>query len=202
MTKEELQSSLEDLKKGLECAITEKNKTEISTRIKGVEHKIKAFDTLKTEIEEIKAANVTRDERDKKNQDAIDKLTAKGINIDRVTEKKSFGEMLMDGITENNDDFQKFLRKERKSFSFQMKAVADMGFAGNFGTASQSVSNVRPGIILNPDRKLHVRELVPQGTMDGSTFYYVKENGAGEGSIATVAENATKPQIDLDLIEA
>jgi HK97 family phage major capsid protein len=30
----------------------------------------------------------------------------------------------------------------------------------------------------------------------------MKENGAGEGAIATVAETATKPQFDLDLIEA
>src|SRR5687768_13923232 len=123
MTKEELQSSLDDLKKGLETAVTEKAKVEITSQIKAVEDKVKAFDTLKTEIEDIKSANVKRDEADKKNQDALDKLIAerKNINIDRVTENKSFGEMLMEGITEQKDNWEKFIRKETKSFSMELK---------------------------------------------------------------------------------
>jgi HK97 family phage major capsid protein len=49
---------------------------------------------------------------------------------------------------------------------------------------------------------LHIRDLLTGGSMGtASTFNYVKEV-AGEGSIATVAEGASKAQIDLDLVEA
>jgi HK97 family phage major capsid protein len=77
-----------------------------------------------------------------------------------------------------------------------------MAFSTNFGTASQSVSMVRPGIIPGTSRKTHLRQLFPQGTMTGSTFYYVKENGTGEGTIGPIAEGSSKAQVDFDLIEA
>lgn len=190
---------------------------QLEKNIKGIKEKAEKVPTLETDLktaqDELKKAvedlKTTKEEA-KVTKDALDKvieaqdkllLQSKELQAQKA-EGKTFGERLAEGLEEYKDDFQKFLRKEKKSFSFQMKAVADMGFAGNFGTAARSVSSIRPGIIANPDRRLHVRDLVPQGTMDGSTFFYVKENGAGEGSIATVAENATKPQIDLDLAEA
>jgi HK97 family phage major capsid protein len=164
----------------------------------------KASEDLKKDVTELKTWQVKKDEADKKNQEALDEILSKKNlpGVGGVIEQKSFGEMLMEGITEQKDNWEKFIRKERKSFSLELKAVADMGFAGNFGSAATSVAQVRPGIIANPDRKVHVRSLVPVGTMDGSTFYYMKENGEGEGAITTVAENATKSQIDLDLAEA
>lgn len=203
MDKKELQDQLEQLKTALEASITEKAKNEITAQIKSVEDKLKAFDGVPEDLKTIKEWQVKKDEADKKNQEALDKLLLKSKDIQLGGEKlKSFGEHLAEGLKENEDRYQKFMRKEIKSFDFQFKAVADMGFSTHFGTASQSVSMFRPGIIANPDRKVHIRDLVPHGQMTGSTFYYMKENGNGEGSIATVAEGATKPQIDLDLIEA
>lgn len=205
MDEVQLKAQLDKLKSELEKAFSEQMKASIKKDMAEIEKQLEETKAIATDIKEIKQWQVTKDEADKKNQDALDDLLKKQndqILQSQSKQVKSFGELLTEGFTENQDGYQKFVRKETKSFSFQLKTVADMGFAGNFGTASQSVSNVRGGIIENPKRRVHVRDLVPQGTMDGSTFYYVKENGDGEGSIAPTAENATKPQIDLDLIEA
>jgi HK97 family phage major capsid protein len=171
---------------------------------KNVKSILDKSEALETEVKELKAAAVKKDEADKKTTEALNQLIAerKGLPGVGQVEGKSFAERLKEGLDENGDGLAKFVKGETKSFSFEMKAVADMGFSGHFASASQSVGNVRPGIIANPDRALHVRSLVPQGTMDGSAFHYVKENGVGEGAPATAAENATKAQLDFDLVEA
>jgi HK97 family phage major capsid protein len=106
-------------------------------------------------------------------------------------------------IESNIDNFQKLSKKEIKGFDFRFsqKAVADMGLGTNFPSAAGSVAFVRPGIITNAARPRHLRDLIPQGGMTGSNFIYLSENGAGEGGVTTVAENAMKPQVDFDLQE-
>jgi HK97 family phage major capsid protein len=86
-----------------------------------------------------------------------------------------------------------------------MKAVGDMTVGVNYTGGTTQLTSVRPGIIQAPPRKLHVRDIpaLPKGSIGtGTVFNYLKENGAGEGAIAPTAESGTKPQIDMDLIEA
>ncbi len=126
----------------------------------------------------------------------------KAIN-DKPNQKapESFNEVLQKALVEKTDDIAKLHRKEKKSVSLELKAVGDMTFANNFSTADVSTAFLNPTIIQLPKRKLHIRDLLTAGSMGtGSTFNYVKEV-AGEGSIATAAEGATKAQIDLDLAE-
>lgn len=196
----------------------------VDIQLKGIEDGIKAFNTkadsfakkqgeietlvteVSTSVKELSTWKVGKDEADKKNQEALDAIIIKQTELkhfgNQFQPQKSFNDLLKEGLKENEDNLQKFIRKERKSFDFQLKAVGDMTFTGNFGTASQSTAMFRPGIMENPNRKVHIRDLVPQGTMTGSTFYYMKENGAGEGGITTIGEGAMKPQLDIDLIEA
>src|SRR5699024_9399893 len=69
------------------------------------------------------------------------------------------------------------------------------------GTAYGDI--VQNGIITNPNRRVHIRELVGTGTIGAGTQYvYMREDGDGEGAIKPVAEGDTKPQIDVDLKEA
>lgn len=204
----ELKEQLEQLKTQLETTLsqsfTEKMKEGIKKDIAEVDLKIKAIDDKATNANTETTKGITEiNDKLAKVIKAQDDMLAKGNEKKTTGQIKSFGELLSESMEENADAIAKFARKETKSVQFQLKDVGDMGFATNFGTASQSVANVRPGIITNPNRRVHIRDIVPQGTMDGSTFYYVKENGAGEGSITTWAENSgAKPQIDLDLIEA
>ncbi len=148
-----------------------------------------------------------KDEADK-NQKALDKLLGQQNEMKMASHNATatfedyFRDQLKVGIAENEAAFKAFQSNPKKGFSFQMKTVGDMVFSTNFGTASQSTAQVRPGIIPGTSRKVHLRQLFPQGTMSGSTFYYVKENGSGEGTIGPVLETSTKAQVDFDLIEA
>lgn len=120
-------------------------------------------------------------------------------------EQKTFNQYLAEAVSEATDEIKKFERKEIKSFSVEMKAVGDMTVSANYTGGSNLLTYNKPGIIANPARKLHIRDIpeLPKGTIgQGTVFNYLKENGAGEGAIAPVLETGTKPQIDIDLIEA
>lgn len=202
MDEKQLQSQLEGLKADLQKAFSVEMKASIQKDIAEVEAKLEKArqadtDTINKSIADVndKLAKVitAQDDMLARQKDAM--LNAQNKEV------KSFNQLLGEAMEEASDDFAKFNRKEKKSVTIQLKAVGDMGFAANFGTASQSVSTLRPGIIESQKRKVHIRDLVPQGTMDGSTYYYIAENGVGEGNPATVAENGWKEQMDLDLIE-
>lgn len=157
--------------------------------------------------DEVKGLNdwkVKKDEADQKNQEALDKLILdnqkKGVVVG--TEQKHFKTLLAESIQENKDSIAKFAKKETREASFQMKAVGDMTLisATTFPTADVSVTDLRPGIIERPRRRLHIRQLLSGGSMSGSHYAYVKEI-TGEGAIAPTAEGALKPRLDLRLQE-
>lgn len=180
---------------------------EKSEKIDSIEKTVNGLADKKSVEDLTGTVTVTKDELDKTVK-AVDKLLGRQNEI-QIASKESgmsfdqyFSDQLAIGFKENADALAKFTRKETKSFNFQMKTVGDMAFSTNFGTASQSVAMVRPGIIEGTSRKVHLRQLFPQGSMSGSTFYYVKESGTGEGTIGTVAEGSAKAQVDFDLAEA
>lgn len=115
---------------------------------------------------------------------------------------KSFGDIFSESMQENVDNLKKLEKKEIKSFDFQLKLAGDMTFATSFGTANASVADFRPGIISNPNRKVHLRDLLPAGPMTGSVLHYLRETGNGEGDVNMHSEGADKDQLDFDLVEA
>lgn len=119
-----------------------------------------------------------------------------------VVEKKSFSEAVREALEENQEKLEKFNRKEIKSFDIELKAVGDMSTANVTG-GSRYGQVFAPNIIQNPNRKVHIDELLPGGNIGpGNTFTFMRENGVGEGNPAPTAEGATKPQFDYDLVEA
>lgn len=135
------------------------------------------------------------------NQKALDSLLARNKDI-RIgaPEKGGIEGAIQKALQDNERDIQRFIRKETTGdLNFQVKAVGDMSLS-NVTDAAVSVRTQRPGIITNPQRKQHLGELLPRTSITGD-LVYLKDNGPGEGSIAQVAENTTKPQIDFDLIE-
>lgn len=208
----------------------------IETQVKGLPEKVKGLETTVGEIkksteeiattktavdgitktvDDIKAANVTRDERDKKNQDAIDQLLTdvKGIrkNGDSSQRGKTIAEAMLDSLNEGdnfkNIEMLALNHKDRKKlFTVELKGVSNKAVGdittGNVTGGSRYGQVMAPGIIENPKRKVHVRQLVPIGNAGpGNTFTFMAENGTGEGAIAPTAETGDKPQFDLDLIE-
>ena len=168
---------------------TEKNTNEVQ-EIKG---EIKTVSVQVTEVKEYA----------EKLQNHVDSLEMK-LNGSAVqnAEKKSFNDVLADAINENEDNYQKFLRKEKKSFAIELKAVGDMSTANVTGGSRYGQifdANIRQ----NPNRKVHMSQVLRGGSIGaGNTYTFMRENGNGEGAIAPAAEGALKSQFDLDLVEA
>lgn len=145
-----------------------------------------------------------KEAKDAKNQEALDKLLmdSKHEKVNTGKQKKHFNELLAESIADQADNLAKLDRKELSSMTFQLKAVGDMTLVSPdiFPTADVSISTLRPGIIEIPRRRLHVRQLLQGGSMDGNQYVYVKEV-AGDGDLAPTAEAAQKPQLDLRLQE-
>lgn len=166
------------------------------------------------ELAEIKGLadwKITKDEADKKNQDALDELVkdVKDIKAGRimapqqgVSLKAAIEAALNEGDNYKNLEMLAMNHKDRnKRFTMELKLVGDMG-TGNVTGGSRYGAQFAPNIIENPKRKLHIRSLVPVGSAGpGNTFTFMRENGVGEGAIAPTAETGTKPQFDLDLVE-
>lgn len=81
----------------------------------------------------------------------------------------------------------------------EIKAAADMG-TGNITGLMAANTTVIPGINMLPNTKQHIRPLLPVGTMDKGSITFLRETG-GNGVPTTVAENATKPQVDREAEE-
>ncbi|CAL1518198.1 phage major capsid protein [Chitinophaga sp. MM2321] len=199
---EELKPVAEEVKGAKKAAEDAKKASDTAT-----EEAKKASDkagTIEEKVNTITIWQKSKDDADKKNQEALDELIAakdkKGVVVG--TEQKSFRSLLAESIEENKDAIERFATKSAREVSFQMKAVGDMTLvsATTFPTADVSITDLRPGIIEQPRRRLHIRQLLTGGSMSGSHYAYVKEI-AGEGAIAPTAEGAAKPRLDLRLQE-
>ncbi len=158
---------------------------------------------LGTNIKSLLEWQVKKDAADKANQEVIDKHLAKSkqLRLDNGEQRQeSVSDLIADAFQKNEKDIQAFATKQKTGdFSFQTKAVGDMG-TGNITGGTVSQSTVLPGIIENANRRNHISPLLARTPITGN-LVYLKENGPGEGSIAAVAENATKNQIDFDMAE-
>lgn len=227
---EQLKAALAELQKNLELATDAKAKAAIESEIKRITalitdstKEIPALQTeLKTtkeslvkaegEIVELKEAIVKKDEADKANQEAIDGLlsdvkalkTSKPRKEDAPTLSEAIATAFNEGDNYKNIEMMATNHKDReKKFSMELKLVGDVSVSANYTGGSRGLQALAPGIVQTPPRKVHIRQLVPNGTIGaGTEFVFMKENGAGEGAIAPTAETATKPQIDIDLVEA
>lgn len=201
----ETKAVLEELTKNVKSSEekAEKLGKDLEASQKEVKEAKETLESTQKEVKELKEAAVTRDENDKKNQEALNKLIAERKSHGAYpAEVKTFGTILKKAFDEHEDAIKKFERKENKSLIIEVKDVADMT-TGNVTGGSRYGQLIRPGIIENPKRRIHVRDLLPVGNIGpGTAFTYMRENGDGEGAIAATLETSTKPQIDLDLIEA
>jgi HK97 family phage major capsid protein len=211
-TEKDLQDKLEALKVKLEDSLTKKAKDEITLQIKAVSDQIaelkaalekpdeataKKFTDLEALLKEVKDAAAA-------NQPVIDAFVANKQKGDNDNQPKSFGLRLNEAMTEKTDDIEKFIRKEKghERLIIDLKTVGDMTI-GNVTGGTRYGQQMRPGIIMDPPRRVHVRSLLTVASAGpGNTYTFMRENGAGEGSIAPTAETATKPQFDQDLVEA
>ena len=184
--------------------LIEKGLAEVKAKVtEATEKSTNEVQEIKGEIKTVSVQVTEVKEYAEKLQNHVDSLEMK-LNGSAVqnAEKKSFNDVLADAINENEDNYQKFPRKEKKSFAIELKAVGDMSTANVTGSSVYG-QLFDPNIRQNPNRKVHMSQVLRGGSIGaGNTYTFMRENGNGEGAIAPVAEGALKSQFDLDLVEA
>jgi HK97 family phage major capsid protein len=178
---EEIKSAFEGIKTEVSGAI-ESAKAENAVAVEG----------LKTELEELKSQVAVV-------KDAADKLEAKNnrktMNENQV---KGFNLTLADSIEKNADSIAKLGRGEQKRAGFIMdtKAVGTMLESTNLtGDITREYANQ---VYALPSRKVHLRSLLPVGTINQGLFTFPYESG-GEGDPAAQTQGSSKAQVDFDI---
>ena len=178
---EEIKSAFEGIKAEVSGAI-ESAKAESATAVEG----------LKTELEELKSQiSVVKD--------SADKLEAKNNRIKmNENQVKGFNATLGEAIEKNADSIAKLGRGEQKrtSFILDTKAVGNMTEAVNL--TGDITRQYAPQIYALPSRKVHVRSLLPVGSLSTGLFTFPKETG-GEGAPAPQVQGSSKAQVDFDI---
>uniref|UniRef100_A0AAU7J8D7 Major head protein n=1 Tax=Xanthomonas phage MK21 TaxID=3148942 RepID=A0AAU7J8D7_9CAUD len=105
----------------------------------------------------------------------------------------------------NSDSFKALSSSpgQRGRAEYNIKAAITSLATNADGSAGATVQTTRlPGILELPQRRMTVRALLGQGTMDGNTIEYVRETGFTNAA-APVAEGAQKPESSLkfDLVQ-
>lgn len=211
MEEKELREALDNLKNTLEASLTKKGEAQAAQiksaedKLEAVEKSLKELEELKTKQPDVKAEDVAKIKSD------LD-ATIKALDILQIRiknplpakkeELKTFDASLKEAIQEAEDKIAKFNRGELKRFDIELKAVGDITTANITGGTVWG-AQYQPGIIQSPNRKTHMRSIIKVlAAGPGTDFYFMRENGAGEGAIAPTAEDAIKPQLDIDLVES
>lgn len=212
--------SIDDLQKAYD-AMKKDLETKGAENVRNFDEKITAIETAITKIKDVKP-EVTAQELTKVKEDlattvrALDIVQARvknqaGSNVPK--QDKTFEDVLKEAVEKKTDEIEKFNRKEIKRFEIEL----DMKTVGALSTANVTGATWgytrRPGIIMNPNTRQHVRDLLNvQAAGPGTDYYFMHEEGEGEGSIAATSETTAaaaattqatglKPQFDLDLKE-
>lgn len=205
----DLQVAYDAMKKELETKGAEATKN-YDEKMGAIEAAIVELKAVKPEVTAEQFAKMKSDlDVTVKAFDHLQSRVKSGTQASNIIQPVSFESALYKGLEDNTDNIIKMSTKDagrQKSFAinlnFDTKAVGDVTIA-NYTGGTRGLTALRPGIITNANRKVHMRDIVKTGTIGAGTEYvFMKENGVGEGAIAAVAEGATKPQFDLDLVEA
>ena len=151
-----------------------------------------AVDAVKTELEQLKSQVAVV-------KDAADKLEAKSNRIKmNQNEVKGFNGALAEAIEKNADILGKLGAGEIKNHAFVMdtKTVGNMTEAASLtGDIPRAYANQ---VYALPSRKVHVRSLLPVGTISQGLFTFPLETG-GEGAPAAQTQGSAKAQVDFDI---
>lgn len=174
----EIKAALEGIKAQVETKSAESS-VEVKGLIEALEAKMssKQNETVESLKADLKAI-----------QDHTDKL-------DMKLQEKAVATLNEDSLVKSiNDNFGN-IKEVRKGNAIQVKAVGDMTLGVNLTGAAPKDYNL--DVVMIPGQMLNVSDLVGSVTISGGTYTYPRE-GAGEGSIATQTEGASKAQRDYD----
>lgn len=186
---EKLLAELANIKSGLETKTTAEVKSALDAFETKLTSEIKS--TFDAELKSVKDALEAKFAEDlKAAQDHIDKLDVK---LQEKSVETSKEDVLAKAITENFDN----IKEVRTGKAIQVKAVGDMTLSANLtGDQPRSYNN---NVVMVPSPLINVADLVGTVNIDGGTYTFPRETGAGEGSISSQTEGSSKSQRDYDL---
>ena len=185
---EKIQGTFKEMTKGF--ALDADTKAEIKELKEELKLELKAL----KENTEITERLAKLDEIAEKQGTILGQLKAAKIE---EPEKLSFFDQVKAQITTHTDKFKSFVEKS-SPFSFELKTVGNMTYSNITGsTTLLPVPEMEAGY--NPARRNPATflDVVSVGTTNSARIAYVDQTGA-EGTAATTAEGAAKPQIDAD----
>lgn len=138
----------------------------------------------------VKSVKEDLDKEIKAVQDHADALDAKLQS--KMKKEVSSGDNIKTAISENSEA----ILNVKKGKEVQIKAVGDMSTANLSGDEPRSYNF---NIVKFPSQKVNVSDIVGSVNIDGGTYTYTREL-AGEGSIGSQTEGATKNQRDYDFL--
>ncbi len=192
-------------------------KTEIKAN---TEKEVKAIASQMLEVEEksMAAIKVVKDELTKKFEEQEARENTRFATGPQQI--KTLDVAIGEALEKAADNIEKFNRGEKKSFTIdiersvvEQKTVGPVAVANVTGATAHWSAQGDNTIRMNQNTMTHVRSLLPTRSFGPATdYYFLRENGAGEGSIAFTAETGVtaattqatglKPQFDIDLVEA
>ena len=187
-----------------EITATKEETTKVVESVKGID------DDLSKVKGQLQTLQVKADETDKR-------ITSSKFFQQEEQKGVSFSEALTKAVEEKTGEILEFSKGHSKRVVLELKdinkkAVADLS-TGNLSGTTNWGAQARAGIVMAPNTRTHIRNLIPVSPAGpGTDFYFMRENGTGEGSIAFTSEKKAaaattqatglKPQFDLDLIES
>lgn len=177
---EEIKKQLDDFNSALDTRV-EKAMAQAIASANG-----KADEVIKSEIKNIETAIAGIHDR----FDAVEKNAKKGVSNAPQSFKSAIAEELQKGA------LQGLISGNSKAVSFEVKA--DSMTVANTYTGEVIPAQYVPGIKYDPTRRVHVRQLLPQGSTTAEVVRYIRET-AYDNAAAPVAQGALYPQSDFDL---
>lgn len=136
-----------------------------------------------------------------KQHDNVAKVVKALQNGDKAV-VKSFEAELKDAVEANKTALKDLQENQKGAVNFTMKAAGTMTIAGNYSGGTVGLTSWDPEFARIVRRQPFMRELVRIIATDNMYIAWAEQKNADPGVADTVAEGATKPQTDFDIVEA
>lgn len=163
----------------------------------------KAFKSLKikdTADNEEKTVEVIFSEMQKQH-DSLAKIV-KGLESGEKGIVKSFEAELKEQVEANKTALKELQDNQNGKVGFTMKAAGTMTVGSNYSGGTVGLTSWDNQFARIQRRQPFMRELVNLITTDNMYIAWAEQKNADPGTAGTVAEGATKPQTDFDIVEA
>jgi len=136
-----------------------------------------------------------------KQHDNVAKVVS-GLKNGNPAAVKSFEAELKELVEANKAGLEAMTKDQSGKVNFTMKAAGTMTIAGNYSGGTIGLTSWDPEFARIVRRQPFMRELVRIITTDNMYIAWAEQKNADPGVAGTVAEGATKPQTDFDIVEA